>query len=292
MEADRGGRVSLLVGDRGPGDDPRGVRRVHPRGGGDLLRVAPGDRGHPVEGKLVHPPPERVEARGPAGHEVAVVKTLVEDHLDPAEAHRGVGPGPERQPEIGELRVLGAPRVEHDELRPVPLRGPDRVVDGGPTVLAGVVAEEDDAARPRVVGIREPAVHHAVDRGGVAGAQGHPRNPVGRAEKVHEPAPRAVLGLGVPLAGGDREGSPGRGGPPPRAGAPRSRRAPRPRSTRCQRPSPRSPARRSGWSTRSGCANPEGAWTPFMQMLERRGRGSRAFTRATRPSSTSTCTWQ
>ena len=62
--------------------------------------------------------------------------------------------------------------------------------------------------------------------------------------------------------------------------------------TRSQRPSPRAPARFSGWRTRSGCANPEGAWTPFMQILERRGRGSRAFTRATRPSSTSTCTWQ
>ena len=206
VEADRGGRVPLLVGDRGPWDDPRGVRRVHPRRGGDLLRVAPGNRGDPVEGKLVHAPPERIESRGPAGHEVPIMETLVEDHLDPAEAHRGVGPGPQRQPEIAEFRVLGAPRVEHDELRPVLLRGPDRVVDRGPTVLAGVVPEEDDAARPRVVGIREPAVHHAVDRGRVAGAQGHPRDPLGRAEEVHEPATRPVFGLGVPLAGGDREG--------------------------------------------------------------------------------------
>ena len=205
VEADRGGRVPLLVGDRGPGDDPRGVGGVHPRGRGDLLRVAPGDRGYPFERKLVHPPPEGVEAHRPAFGEVPVVEPLVEDHLEPAEAHRRVRAGAKRQPEIAPLRVLRAPRVEHDELRPVLLRGPDRVVDRGPAMLAGVVAEEDDAAGARVVGVREPAVDHAVDGGGVAGAQGHPRDPVGRAEKVHEPAPCAVLGLSVPLAGGDRE---------------------------------------------------------------------------------------
>ena len=203
VQPDGGRGVALLVGDRGPRDDPRGAGRVEARGGRDPLGVAAGDRGHPFERELVHPPPERVEAHRPALREVPVVEPFVEDHLEPAEAHRGVRPGAKREPDVGELRVLGAARVQHDELRAVLLGGADRVVDRGPAMFAGVVAEEDDAAGARIVGVGEPSVHHAVDRRGVAGAQGDPRDPVRGPEEVHEPAPGAVLGLGVPLAGGD-----------------------------------------------------------------------------------------
>ena len=87
------------------------------------------------------------EAARPPRHEFLVVKPLVEDHVEPSEAHRGVRAGPERQPEIGDLRVLALARVEDDQLRPVRLGHADGLELGRPAMAPRVVSEKHDALR-------------------------------------------------------------------------------------------------------------------------------------------------
>ena len=90
---------------------------------------------------------ELVEARRPVADEVLVVQLLLDDDVEPAQAHGGVGADLERQPEVGTLGALAAPRIEDDQLRAALLRLADGVVDRRPAVPLGIVPEQHDAVR-------------------------------------------------------------------------------------------------------------------------------------------------
>ena len=76
-------------------------------------------------------------------------------------------------------------------------RALDLVVDRRPRVLPRVVAEEHDAVRVADVGKGHPAVGQPVHRRRVARAERHARDPVRRAQQVHEAAVEAVGGTWV-----------------------------------------------------------------------------------------------
>ena len=135
VQTDRGRGRHLLIGDRCPRNDRAIGLRVDARGFGDLRFRHAGDGFHPLQGVLVHPRLELVKADAPIAHEVGVVKPLVEDDLQPAQAHRRVGSGAQTQVQVRGLRLIGHPGIKHDHLRSPAARRVDGVVDRGPGVL-------------------------------------------------------------------------------------------------------------------------------------------------------------
>ena len=206
LQPNPGGRVALLVGDRGPRDDRGASGRVHPRCGRDLTRLAARELGHPLQRELTDAPTELLEAHRPVAHEVLVVEPLVEDDLEPPEEHRRVAARFERQPDVGPLGILAPAGIEHDELGPPRLPRSDHRVDWRPAVAGRVVPDEDDAVRVVEVPHREPAVGQSIDRRRIAGAEGDAADPVGRADVVHQTAGQTAVSARVPLTGRHRPG--------------------------------------------------------------------------------------
>ena len=128
--------------------------RVEAGGLAYLVGLQPADAGHPLGRVLARPLGQRVEAVGPAVHEVVVVQVLLDDHVDHGEREGRVGAGAQAQPVPG---ARGHPREPgvHDHQLAAALHGlHDPVAQKGVGVgHHRVVAPDDDALRRHPVGV-------------------------------------------------------------------------------------------------------------------------------------------
>ena len=208
------GVVAELVGAVAP-DDAAGLRRgVDPGGSRDLVGVAPGDLRHPVERILLQPLAQLLEAVAIGLDEFLVVESLVDHHPHPAQRHRRVGAGAERQPDVAAPGRGRLARVDDDVDVLLLERVGHRLVADQPVVVAGALlrAPFDDALRIRIeVGHRDGVPRLAgVLAGGRDLAHRDPRavaeiadgDDVGRAEQIG----KARHDMGVVDAGAAAEG--------------------------------------------------------------------------------------
>ena len=192
------GVVAELVGAVAPDDAARLRGGVDPRRPRDLFGVAPGDLGHPVERILLQPLAQLVEAVAVLFDELPVVEPLVDHYPHPAERHRGVGAGPERQPDVAAARRCRFARVDHDVDVLLLERVGHRLVADQPVVVAGAFlrAPFDDASGvgveirhrdgvPRFAGVLAGG-RHLADRDPGPVAEIADGDDVGRAEQVGE----------------------------------------------------------------------------------------------------------
>src|SRR6476620_5769273 len=92
--------VSLLVCDRCPRNDAWSCGRIHACGRGNSVSGNSRDLCYALERKFVDASAKLFKSRGPLRYEVLVVETFVDDNFEPAHAHRGIGPGPQWEPNI------------------------------------------------------------------------------------------------------------------------------------------------------------------------------------------------
>ena len=106
VQADRRGRRNLHIGDRGPGNDGPVRRRIEPRRLGNQCLIDASNGRYSLKRVLVDTGFELIETCAPLGHKFLIVKPLIEDHLQPAQAHGRIGARAQSQVHISHLSLL------------------------------------------------------------------------------------------------------------------------------------------------------------------------------------------
>ena len=103
-------------------DHRRLGRRVLDRQAADRLGIDAGDLGGPVERILRRPLPQLAPADRVLLQPLLGVQPFLEDDVDHRQRQGRVGPRQRLDVPIGRARGLGPARIDHDDLRAVPLR--------------------------------------------------------------------------------------------------------------------------------------------------------------------------